>query len=221
MKTPLSSRHKALASWLLAVCCLTLALVPAVNANLIVNGSFENPVVPEGYFSVMPTGWAAPLYNYTGGIIHPPGSLGPLYPPAQHGLQYELLNGGSIFQDNIVLTAGDYQLTWFDNTLTDRSTQYQVYMYDSLNNPVASLAVGTFHGGDTWNARSLPMTLAAGSYKLEFMWVYGAGYPYYALDNVSLDLVAVPEPTTMIAGALLLLPFGATTLRALRRRRSP
>ena len=32
------------------------------------------------------------------------------------------------------------------------------------------------------------------------------------------DLAAVPEPTTMIAGALLLLPFGMSTLRALRRR---
>jgi hypothetical protein len=30
----------------------------------------------------------------------------------------------------------------------------------------------------------------------------------------------VPEPTTMIAGALLLLPFGASTLRILRRKRT-
>ena len=30
--------------------------------------------------------------------------------------------------------------------------------------------------------------------------------------------VAVPEPTTMVAGALLLLPFGASTLRKLRNR---
>jgi hypothetical protein len=34
------------------------------------------------------------------------------------------------------------------------------------------------------------------------------------------DLSAVPEPTTMIAGALLLLPFGATTLRMLRKTRT-
>jgi hypothetical protein len=32
--------------------------------------------------------------------------------------------------------------------------------------------------------------------------------------------VPVPEPTTMIAGALLLLPFGASTLRILRRNRA-
>lgn len=33
-------------------------------------------------------------------------------------------------------------------------------------------------------------------------------------------ITAVPEATTMIAGALLLLPFGASTLRILRRNRS-
>ncbi len=32
------------------------------------------------------------------------------------------------------------------------------------------------------------------------------------------QLALVPEPTTMIAGVLLLLPFGVSTLRALRRR---
>jgi len=30
---------------------------------------------------------------------------------------------------------------------------------------------------------------------------------------------SVPEPTTMIAGALLLLPFGASTIRFLRKNR--
>jgi hypothetical protein len=37
-------------------------------------------------------------------------------------------------------------------------------------------------------------------------------------DEWSYDTV-VPEPTTMIAGALLLLPFGASTLRLLRKNR--
>jgi hypothetical protein len=40
----------------------------------------------------------------------------------------------------------------------------------------------------------------------------------FALDDIS--LVAVPEPTTMIAGALLLLPFGASAARILRRNRT-
>ena len=33
-------------------------------------------------------------------------------------------------------------------------------------------------------------------------------------------LEAVPEPTTMIAGALLLLPFGASVLRILRKKKT-
>jgi hypothetical protein len=36
--------------------------------------------------------------------------------------------------------------------------------------------------------------------------------------DASLTLVPVPEASTMIAGALLILPFGASTLRILRRR---
>lgn len=38
--------------------------------------------------------------------------------------------------------------------------------------------------------------------------------------NGSFLFTAVPEPTTMIAGALLLLPLGASTLRILRRARA-
>jgi hypothetical protein len=33
-------------------------------------------------------------------------------------------------------------------------------------------------------------------------------------------VIVVPEPTTMIAAALLLLPFGASTLRILRKTRT-
>ena len=43
----------------------------------------------------------------------------------------------------------------------------------------------------------------------------GTDTQWWIMDNFE---YAVPEPTTMIAGALLLLPFGASTLRILRRR---
>lgn len=44
----------------------------------------------------------------------------------------------------------------------------------------------------------------------------------FGLDNIffSEALAVVPEPTTMIAGALLLLPFGASALRMLRKSRA-
>jgi len=43
----------------------------------------------------------------------------------------------------------------------------------------------------------------------------GGRVEFNGTDNVS----AVPEPSTVISGVLMLLPFGASTLRILRRNR--
>jgi hypothetical protein len=57
----------------------------------------------------------------------------------------------------------------------------------------------------------------------------GVGFDYGDADwndvvlpsyGASINVAPVPEPTTMIAGALLLLPFGASTLRILRKRQT-
>lgn len=42
----------------------------------------------------------------------------------------------------------------------------------------------------------------------------------FEFDNVAYSTTPVPEPTTIIAGALLLLPFGASTIRFLRKNRT-
>jgi hypothetical protein len=57
---------------------------------------------------------------------------------------------------------------------------------------------------------------------------YGGGYAEQANGDyihgravtLTITPAPVPEPTTMIAGALLLLPFGASTLRMLRKSRT-
>jgi hypothetical protein len=46
-----------------------------------------------------------------------------------------------------------------------------------------------------------------------------ADYPT-PVFGANFQFTPVPEPTTMIAGALLLLPFGASTLRMLRKNRT-
>jgi hypothetical protein len=43
---------------------------------------------------------------------------------------------------------------------------------------------------------------------------------FITISQVAQSFHQVPEPTTMIAGALLLLPFGASTLRILRKNRT-
>ena len=53
---------------------------------------------------------------------------------------------------------------------------------------------------------------ANGAYGVEVLNLGAAG-------TVQDQLVIVPEPTTVLAGALLLLPLGASTLRILRRNR--
>ena len=67
-----------------------------------------------------------------------------------------------------------------------------------------------------------------GGYKIDITPLGGIG-PWEASDwglqspapgmYARFDVTEVPEPTTMIAGALLLLPFGASTLRMLRKNR--
>jgi hypothetical protein len=54
----------------------------------------------------------------------------------------------------------------------------------------------------------------------------GSGWTYNILDNAQAPSLTpvpetpVPEPTTMVAGVMLLLPFGASTLRILRKSRT-
>jgi hypothetical protein len=50
---------------------------------------------------------------------------------------------------------------------------------------------------------------------------HGSGnYDAFENDHGSLILTAVPEPTTMVAGAMLMLPFGFSTLRMFRKNRT-
>jgi len=252
-------RCKAIASVWLAVGFSTSLIFPAAHASLIIDGSFESPVVPVGGSGSVSTPWTFPNPFAGGGImVHPPvpGPQGPLYPSvAQHGQQYEDLNSGGVIAQAFSVgagAAGAYQLTWYDNALIrdplDQryNTRYNVYVMagpiptvaqivaNYVQPIVASAVFNNFHGDATqWNARSLSMTLATGDYFLLFSNAnsggtkpFGAGSAgiednEYMLDNVSLDAVAVPEPTTIIAGALLLLPFGVSTLRALRKQRNP
>lgn len=64
------------------------------------------------------------------------------------------------------------------------------------------------------------MTFAAGSQYTGFDDNNGYFSVVLPFDlNIQSEAVPVPEPTTMIAGVLLLLPFGASTLRILRKNR--
>ena len=86
----------------------------------------------------------------------------------------------------------------------------------TFNNLGGAVTDGTY---DIWN----PGTSLGSS--LSGMQTTGPGNPIYpwplpVFGAGTLSASAVPEPTTVIAGALLLLPFGASTLRILRKSRA-
>jgi hypothetical protein len=216
----------------LAVGYLTIGVVSTAHANLILNGSFEDnqPTALPGNGTI-PNSWT--FASGVGYLMHSdvPFAWFPYTAPgAEAGYQYELLQyfDTRLQQSFHVGTAGDFELTWFDNALYAGASaappmQYRVYVYDSLNNLVASATEGPYSGSTTWNARSLSMNLGTGDYVLSFrndLYTSASIGYYVTLDNVGLNVSAVPEPTTMIAGALLLLPFGVSTLRALRKHRN-
>jgi len=76
---------------------------------------------------------------------------------------------------------------------------------------------------DSWNT-PIGFSVTAGTTYTVDLDVYNipqdSGNPTGANVEFSGNVSVVPEPTTMISGVLLLLPFGASTLRILRRNRA-
>ncbi len=180
----------------------TMAITGATNsakASLILNGSFESHVLPgDGFYQYQsPTFWGGASYFVRGS------NMG--WPSPQDGNQFEIVTGGYVLQQQInVPTSGSYILTWWDNGYVGQAYSMGVSLgsahYDFSGN-----------GSADWNARSITVNLSAGFNTVAF---FGGGNA--AIDNVSLEAVAVPEPSTYIAGALLFLPFGAHLVRRLR-----
>lgn len=218
MKTLPPLSFKTPVGLVLAIGFLTACVVSTSNANLILNGSFERPALSPGtHFSLAaPSSWTGTGNNYG---IHNFSAPNGTYPAAQDGNQYwDDSSGAHLTQGFTIATAGNYLLTWFDGTfVTGNSGSYLVKVLDNSLAVVSSQAIGYNYNNGDWHQRSMNLTgLATGNYFLQMGFAGGGTF----LDNVVLDSVAVPEPTTVIAGALLLLPFGVTTLRALRKQRT-
>lgn len=135
--------------------------------------------------------------------------------------------GGSIAVSGVLtpFMIGNYGLVPNPNYPTSTGalvSQSGYFIYDDLvqsgQNPFLSNAGLLFQG--------------PGNQTLELnLFSNGPSFPvpngtYQLYDNRGVNLFgdatisAVPEPTTMVAGALLLLPFGASTIRILRKNRT-
>jgi len=124
---------------------------------------------------------------------------------------------GSYFDANRQANAGELQQAiWFlENEAGGVNNGYVTLAETELGKTLAQIEAdsnGAYHV-ITLNlfdgAYSTPVTINGVT--------YGLNQDQLAIDP---NPPFVPEPTTMIAGALLLLPFGASTLRILRKRQT-
>jgi hypothetical protein len=102
---------------------------------------------------------------------------------------------GTIIGPGVQGAAGDYTV--------DAGWQYALAKYDGKN---GGYVLFCLNGAAT--------TLPQYSYS-----IWGDNPEQFAISHYT-TFNPVPEPTTLIAGALLLLPFGVSTARMLRNRRS-
>jgi len=214
------------------LCVVGAALMLATSAkaslNLIADGDFSIPNQGTGYYSFTyaPTGSPWTFSPLIGGVS----GSGITYIPSEFqssplGIQAGFLQtaGGSvstsdpasISQTFAAPAAGSYDLSFMyaGRTYDGGNTTFTV----SVNgNVVTTLNPSS---GQAFTPLSFIIPLSSGNNNLAFTatGVHGNDETAF-VGNVS--ITAVPEPTTVISGVLMLLPFGASTLRILRRNRA-
>ena len=217
----------------LAVAGLTVALpAQAALVNYTVDGTapqqFAAPTTPPADAPWGPNGYpgdTVSLQSYTG--------------------SFDLTPGTTIQQINTLLWTIDYtyggtatdpdQNAWSDLSFVFNATRNMTIdgvgpvsisqagsLLSTWDNDYLSLAGGstvTFYvQGYRVDVTPLAVTQTAGSnFSGDNPWVQP---DQDIMAQFDVTAVPVPEPTTMLAGALLLLPFGASTLRILRKGRA-
>jgi hypothetical protein len=186
--------RRTLAVKLVTVASVCVLAALSAHANLVINGGFET-----GAFSP----WTA------GGVPGPP-TITAVPADVHSGTYAAELNPffGAISQSVPIVGGTTYSLDFWvkaDGVGTLTVTLDSVTV-DSL----------LFVGATAYTHHTYASVTPLATGTLNFAWSDG-GTQHAFLDDV--NLAAVPEPTTMIAGAMLLLPFGASTLRFMRKAR--
>jgi choice-of-anchor C domain-containing protein len=196
-----------------------LLLSGSAFANLVVDGGFEQPAVsgPSQFYNAGDTmgGWTV-----SAGSVDLIGSLWQAAGGSSQSVDMAGSASGTIEQTITGVTAGDwYNLTFDMSGNPDGSPAIKtlVVTFGSTTMEFTFDTTGISHANMGWLPQSGSFQASGSSTVLSFRDASVEGTSFgAAIDNVSL----VPEPTTLIAGALLLLPFGASTLRRLRKSRT-
>jgi hypothetical protein len=171
--------------------CLMAAL-PA-QAALVVNGDFETG-------SLAPWTQSIPNATVVSGQAHSGTYAAQLAPASQ----------AAGIQQSLTLVGGQEYVLDFWAKRTGTGGLLSVLL-DGVPGPLET-AFSTTYKEYSWSITPS----ASGDLIINWNKIGTGGTMY--IDDVS--LTAVPEPTTMIAGALLLLPFAGSTLRFIRKNRT-
>jgi hypothetical protein len=206
---------------LLAACIASATLgAQAAGTNLLQNASFEaaGPDFSKGYDGTYCYLAYAPLAcgslpDWTGSPVALLSASGVWGTPKgltgwskSFGDQLAGIQGTSVLEQDLVLAAGTYTLSWFDANRVGYGGNQN---YDVI---VGGDKLGNFStvAGQGWAEHSLTFTTAGGSQAIQFAGMVGADATTF-IDQTS--LTAVPEPTS-----LALMMVGTLGLLARRRR---
>jgi hypothetical protein len=214
------------------------------KADLIVNGNFETGTL-AGWTEADQAGGSGSWYISSPGANTPVSGYATANNPSG-GSYYAVSDqtgpGTHVLIQSFTLASAETLTLSFQMFVNSQDGSYDTGLLDYNVNPnefgLADLLTGTatpfstapadvlqtFYSGNDPQANNpnpyttytYTLSLAAGTYQLRFGEVDNQSFFQMGVDNVSLTPV-VPEPTTIIAGALLLLPFGMSTVRMLRK----
>jgi len=202
-----------------------MLLLPVVaSANMVVDGSFEDPSV-SGTFTTINAGSSIGAWTVTAGSVD---LINNYWQPAQGSQSVDVAGNinGTIQQTISGITDGQtYLLTFYmaGNPDGDPTTKTLQASMGDFSQSFTFNDTGYTKDNMGWTEESA--TFVATGDVLSFQdlsLINGGPSPYgAALDNVSLEAVPapIPEPSTVVAGAMMLLPFGVGAFRSLRKER--
>ena len=180
----------------------------------LVNGSFEDTVQPSGswnnYSSI--NGWTGGEYG-----IELRNNVAGTAADGNNFVELDTYHNSSMFQTVTTTLGGVYNFSFAYAPragVAADSNGIEAW----FNNTLVASVTGDGTVSSAWTEYTFQVT-GTGSDTLLFKAVGTDDSLGGSLDSVAFTATAVPEPSTCIAGALLLLPFGVSAFRGLRKNR--
>lgn len=221
MKSPSFAKH------VLQATAILLASSGVSYANLVLNPGFENPGVGGDFIRYTPSTPEVPS-GFAWTVSQGVDLVRSTFWLPQEGSQSLDLNAyatlpGSVSQTLLTSAGTLYRVSFWIAANPDHVDPEQEgpnlktmgVTFGSVTHSYSFDVTGHTATSMGWLYQEFLASASDSSTLLSFLST-SDGYAGMTLDNVSVEAVVVPEPSTYIAGALLFLPFGARLIRRLR-----